>query len=274
MPWSLLATLALSAVLALSGCSSKKDETAPPIKPPPAAEAESSSVLHGTSWQLVSLRGQSPKSGAAAMTLHFTGGKISGSAGCNTYSGPHAEKGKEKIRIGQLATTNRKCSSPERMEQERLFMEMLRAAESFTLEEGRLTLKDADGRSAAVFKPQSQELKGTIWRVVSYSNGQGGLSEVLSKGRSMTAVFSVDGQLSGSAGCNSYKAVFTGSPESKSFSFDMIEVGAKQCPSPDIMEQEGGFMAALYASASYLLDDRALTLNDADGKPTVIFSRL
>lgn len=273
MFWNLLAALALSAALTLSGCSSKKKENAPQVTPPPAAATQASSALRGSSWQLVSLRGQQPKTGAA-LTLSFTGDKISGTSGCNTYSGPYTEEGKEKIRIGQLATTNRQCGPPERMEQERLFMETLRAAAAFTLGEGRLILKDADGGATAVFKPQSQELKGTIWRAVSYGNGQGGLSEVLSKGRTLTAIFTADGLLSGSAGCNSYAAVFTGSPESKAFRFEMTEVGAKQCPSPEIMEQEGGFMAALYTAVSYLLDDRTLTLYDADGNPAVIFSRM
>jgi heat shock protein HslJ len=275
MLWNLLAALALSAALTLSGCSSKKDKAVPPVKPPPATQqaAQGSSVLHGTSWQLTSLRGQQPKTGAV-LTLSFTGGKISGTSDCNTYSGPYTEEDKEQIHIGQLATTNRQCSPPERMEQERLFMEMLRTASTFTLGEGRLILKDAVGGTTAVFKPQSQELKGTIWRAVSYGNGQGGLSEVLSKGRTLTAIFTADGLFSGAAGCNSYAAVFTGSSESKAFSFDMTEVGAKQCPSPEIMEQEGGFMAALYAAVSYLLDDRTLTLYDADGNPAVIFSRM
>jgi heat shock protein HslJ len=274
MHWNLPAALALAAVLTFSGgCSSKKEKTAQPVQPAAPAEAQSSSALHGTAWQLVSLRGEPPKTGAA-LTLNFTGGKISGVSGCNTYSGPYSEDGEDKVRIGQLAATNRTCGPPERMEQERQFTEMLRTAASFSLADGRLTLNDAGGAAAAVFKLRDQELKGTIWRVVSCSNGQGGQSEILSKGRTLTAVFSADGQFSGSAGCNRYAAVFTGSPASKTFSFDMIEVTAKQCPSPEIMEQEGSFMAALYSAVSYLLDDRLLTLYDADGSPAVIFSRM
>ncbi len=270
----LLAVLC-AAVLVSSGCSKKEkklsDQPAVPSGLPvtPAVGG----VLDGTVWLLESLRGQAVQPGSS-VTLLFENGQAKGSAGCNSYVGPYLEEKAGQLHLKQVMLTKQLCQPPERMEQERRFAEALKAAAAFTVGGGRLTLYDRAGGIAAVFKAQSQVLRGTIWQAVSFSDGLGGMKEVVRQGRILTAAFSTDGQLSGSGGCNSYQARFAAPPDSRSFSFEMTTMETKQCPSDVVMEQEGQFMAAFYTAVSFRVEGRTLTLRDADGNPAVIFSRL
>ncbi len=83
-------------------------------------------------------------------------------------------------------------------------------------------------------------------------------------GTTITARFADDGTLSGSAGCNSYRA---------SYSTDRgtIEIGPaaatkKACATPEgVMEQETAFLESLATAARYRVDGRRLTLLRPDG---------
>lgn len=264
---NLFAVLALAALLLFSGCSTKKKPTQPPV--PPATEA-SGSALRGTSWLLERLSGQAVQPGS---TLNFDKDQASGSAGCNSYSGSYTEGVNGKFRFEAAVMTKNTCEPPEIMQQEQHFTEAMKAATAFYRAHDKLTLKNKAGVAVAVFKEQSQELKGTLWKVVRYSNGQGSLADVLSKGRPLTMTFGAGGQLTGSGGCNSYVANYTYVPSERSFRFEMIMMTTIQCGSDEIMEQEGNVMAALYAAAAYRIDNNGLTLQDADGNPVIMLRK-
>lgn len=270
------AALFLAAVLLTGGCSQKEKEQPPPrpaATPQPPAAPALSPALDGTVWLLESLRGQAAQLGSS-VSLYFENGQAKGSAGCNSYFGPYVEEQAGQIHLKQVMLTKRLCQPPELMEQERRFAEALKAAASFTLTGGRLTLQDRAGSAAAVFKAQSQELRGTMWQAVSCSDGLGGMKEVIRQGRMLTVAFSADGLLTGSGGCNSYQASWDAPTASRRFSFEMITMETRQCPSELVMEQEGQFMAAFYTALSFRIEDRTLTLFDIDGNPAVIFSKL
>ena len=257
---------ALAVALLFSGCSSKKKPAAPPVPP---AEGPGSS-LNGTTWLLETLRGQTAKPGC---TVNFDQGQARGSAGCNSYLGPYLEGEKGKFHLELAVMTKQQCEPPEIMRQEQQFVEAVQAAASFTAAGDKLIWQDAKGATVAVFNKQNQELRGTAWQLLRCSNGQGGMTEVFSKGRALTAVFSADGQFSGFGGCNQYLANYTAPSSTRAFSFEMILMDTKQCPPDTLMEQEGNFMAALYAAASYRIEGDTLTLSDTEGKTEAVFRR-
>ncbi|HWK65081.1 MAG TPA: YbaY family lipoprotein [Rhizobiaceae bacterium] len=88
-------------------------------------------------------------SGMPATFSARTDGKVFGKGPCNSYSGT-AEIGDGTIAIGEVGTTFMACA-PEVMEREKVFFETLRKAASFEVKEGRLTLKDKDGRNILRF---------------------------------------------------------------------------------------------------------------------------
>ncbi|MGI6852801.1 YbaY family lipoprotein [Mesorhizobium sp. 1B3] len=78
-----------------------------------------------------------------------TDGKMFGKGPCNSYFGT-AEIGDGTIAVGEVGSTRMACA-PDVMDRERAFFETLRKAESFDIREGRLTLKDKDGKEILHF---------------------------------------------------------------------------------------------------------------------------
>ncbi len=75
-------------------------------------------------------------------------GTISGSAGCNTYSGKYSISG-QSITISTLATTRRECIEPEGiMEQESSFLTYLQKANTWSLQGNMLSLRTAEDQLA------------------------------------------------------------------------------------------------------------------------------
>ena len=71
-------------------------------------------------------------------------GNLSGVAGCNHYRQPHGNGG-----YGEIAVTRKLCSD-EKMRQEKAFLDVLRQTDDWQMDEERLLLKDASGRTLAM----------------------------------------------------------------------------------------------------------------------------
>jgi heat shock protein HslJ len=98
--------------------------------------------LDGTSWTLVSLAGQEPLA-EAPITIEFAGEQVSGSSGCNRYSGGYTVDGNE-LSIGPLATTRMACPD-QIMAQEATYLAELEGSVSYAVEDGRLAIETAGG---------------------------------------------------------------------------------------------------------------------------------
>src|SRR5262249_43446703 len=82
----------------------------------------------------------------SSLTLSFSrDGKVSGSAGCNRYSGKFTADG-EKVTITPLASTRKTCPQPANlMQQEAAFLRALRGSATARVESDHLELRDAQG---------------------------------------------------------------------------------------------------------------------------------
>ncbi len=77
-------------------------------------------------------------------------GKVQGSAGCNRYFGGYTLNG-DALTVGALATTRAFCPEPEGiMEQETQFLMALQSAATFTIQNGSLDIRTADGAIAVL----------------------------------------------------------------------------------------------------------------------------
>ena len=119
----------LIAVLALAGC-----QSAPPVG--------ADNPLVGTAWLAWDINGRGPGDKTYA-TLVFNPGRISGSGGCNQFSGALAVKA-DAWQASDIALTRMECA-PERMKEEASFIGALEAARSHRIEGGVLTLLDESG---------------------------------------------------------------------------------------------------------------------------------
>ncbi len=117
------------------------------------------------------------------------------------------------------------------------------------------------------FAGRSGGLEDITWILESYGE-QGDLQAVL-EGTEITAIFdSAEGQVTGSAGCNSYFADYEASGNKLSFtSLFWTEIG---CVAPEgIMEQENYYLKTLSAAESYKIEDGKLQITS--GNQVLIF---
>jgi heat shock protein HslJ len=232
---------------------------------PVAAESPS---LDGTAWVLSGLPGGSLLEGTM-VTAHFAGGRVSGTDGCNRYSGSYSIKG-TALDVSTLASTQMACVA-EVNAQARAYAAALTNATSYRIVGDRLELLSADGRTSAEFAAQSLLIKGTRWRATGINNGKQAVASVV-KGSLVTLSFGADGRASGSAGCNQYAAPYQSA--GASLSFGQAAVTRKMCARPGgVMEQEQQFLKALSTVTTARFEGDRLELRTGEGALAVTLVR-
>ncbi|MFO7681444.1 MAG: transporter substrate-binding domain-containing protein [Chloroflexota bacterium] len=107
-------------------------------------------------------------------------------------------------------------------------------------------------------------LAGTSWNLTAYFDGSNALVSPI-QGTQITASFTNDNRINGSAGCNTYDGLYTVSGSSLTIS--NVVVGRLACGEPaGIMEQEDQYLAAIQQSATYERNGNQLTLKNAQGQ--------
>ncbi len=196
--------------------------------------------LTATVWNLSQLMDQELVPGSSITAQFTSDGKVSGSAGCNRYSGTYTVSGNSLQLSSPMASTMMACEQA-LMDQESAYLKALGEVKTFSISGDQLTLTDANQKSLLVYEAQSQDLADTSWEVIGYNNGKQAITSVLA-GTTLTAEFGKDGNLSGNSGCNTYNGTYT-------VTDDQIQIGPlattrMACPQ-EIMDQETQYLAAL-----------------------------
>jgi heat shock protein HslJ len=234
-----------------------------------------SQELSGTSWIVTGYN--NGKGGVTSvivgteLTANFgADGKLSGSAGCNTYTAGYQTDG-NKISIGPAATTQKACEQAV-MDQETQYLAALATAATYRIDGSQLEMRKADGALAATFQKAaagSDALPGSSWIVTGYNNGKQAVVSVMA-GTELTANFGADGKLSGNAGCNDYSAPYQ-------LDGNKITIGpavtTRMACEQAAMDQETQYLAALATAATYRIDGSKLELRTADGALAATFQK-
>src|SRR5829696_108122 len=89
-------------------------------------------------WKLLELQrtpGNPQSTIGANVTIRFgTDGKVSGSAGCNSFGGSYTTGANRSIQFSQLISTLKACSSPSVNTFEQEYLSALQSASSYTLD--------------------------------------------------------------------------------------------------------------------------------------------
>lgn len=117
-------------------------------------EENSNMQLEGTTWQAVTIKGQPTNSDVKPDLTFDKEGKVGGSTGVNRIFGSYTIDG-DKLSFGQLATTRRAGPSP-LMQQESDFQQALGEVAGYSIEGGKLKLKNADGVVVMVLKKKEK----------------------------------------------------------------------------------------------------------------------
>ncbi len=232
----------------------------------------SGGTLDGVTWTLTSYFADGATNDVAEnagidATFQSTDSVVSGSAGCNRYSGPYESSGSQ-LTFGPLATTQMACDEATNT-LERLYLASLAAARTFTATAESLTIYDADGQSILVYAvAKPGQLTGVTWHATGINNGRGGVVSVVA-GTDPTAIFDAAGTVSGDASCNQFNgaAVVDGT----SIAIGPLASTKMACADPAASEQETAYLAALEAATIVQLQGDKLELRDAEGALQVGF---
>jgi heat shock protein HslJ len=141
--WSSALLVLLIAVAACDGAS------------PPAAGQGAPATLAGTAWRVVGIDGREPVAGRVP-TVTFEASKVSGSGGCNFFSGSYRyDPPTHRIGFDSIGMTARACAEPPANAFETRFSQALVQANLVFLEsQGRLTLSGPGGTIVLEVDPQ------------------------------------------------------------------------------------------------------------------------
>ena len=109
--------------------------------------------LDGSSWTLVEGEGITmPKD--VTPTIAFESGTVSGSGGCNRFTGTYDEDG-AKLSLGMLATTRMACAE-DVMSAEAAYLSALESVSSWSAAGGELMLSDSSGQRLLRYETASR----------------------------------------------------------------------------------------------------------------------
>ena len=263
------AALALVASLALAACGDDSGSSAASTAAP--AQAQSQTGLAGTSWILSSFTTSSGSSVDAVTTapaaLAFTEDKVTGSTGCNDFSGTYTSD-EEALTITLGPMTQKACTDAALTAQETAVTAQLAKVASYTSDDTGLTLKDSSGATVLVYAPGLSGVEGA-WKATGVNNGKGAV-QTTTLTEQITAVFGPDGGLSGSGGCNDYNATYAVSGDA--LTLGPVAATKKAC-ADDVMTEENAYFAALENVATFDIKGTTLTLRDVEGATQVTYTR-
>ena len=257
MKKALFSIAVVMALVALAGCAS-------------SAGAPSGGTLTGQVWALTDLAGKAPLQDTGITIQFGTDGTVSGSSGCNQYSGTYTASGSNLTINTPLASTMMMCAEPV-MVQETAYQTALAGVKAYTVKGDKLTLYGPNNTEIANYKATSQDLAGTSWQVIGYNNGKQAVTSVIA-GTEMYIDFGKDGTVSGGAGCNTFSGPYT--VNGNQITIGPLASTMMACSDPaGIMDQEQQYLAALQTAATYQIEGNVLELRTSDGALAADFNK-
>jgi heat shock protein HslJ len=225
--------------------------------------------LIGTSWRLLSINGAPPPEGATPGITFGDSGEFSGYTGCRGLEGLY-DAHDDEIRVAYLEVTSLDCVRPEPyILLEHLFLGAITSPSNFNIIDDRLELhRQAGGLALFERLPDeaTHEPANATWVLDLMVDDGEAVSAI--PGTEVTVTFAdgvvhLDGELTGSGGCNPYTARYSGARGLEITSIEATEMG---CFEPDgVMEQEQRFFAILGQVTTYSVDGERLELSTDDG---------
>jgi heat shock protein HslJ len=233
----------------------------------PGSSSGGGASLDGTDWVLTAMTPTVPGLASVPVTAKFSGGRVSGHSGCNTYGTSFTQDG-SKLTFGEdIVTTRIACpSGPSAVEQ--AYLERLPKVASFARSGSTLTLKDADGATVLTYRtaPGGEALTGD-WTVTSLYTGTALASPV---GAELTATFDTDG-IHGNSGCNTFRGPVE--TDGRKITIGPLAATLMACADDALNTQEHQYTQALEAAKTFEVIGDRLSLFRADGGYAVEFVR-
>lgn len=228
--------------------------------------------LEGVSWSLdsyLSPEGQTENVlNYTQITALFESGRLSGHGGCNNYAGSYVAEG-SNITISQLLSTMMFCYD-NISSQESVYLQNLQNSTTYSISDSLLKMMDANGTVILTYSVvQPLPLVGTNWSMLNYNNGREAVVGALT-GTEVTAIFGADGNLTGTAGCNNYRAGYQ--VDGNNITIGPAATTRMFCAEPEgVMDQETEYLRSIENAATYEIDRQQLWLRYENDSIAAIF---
>jgi heat shock protein HslJ len=269
-----LAALACAWSIGLAACAPPT-----PIDPTartPQGKAPTPQATGTQSWFIAAVGGVALDPAATRMrpTLEIGADRVSGHAGCNSYSGQLAQQSDRPAAAandpmppwlaGPLATTRLMCE-PAAMAVERSITTALQRATVLARVNGGAELQDSQGTALMALVPIGAPITtegpaGRVWQLVSIDGAP------TNPDRRPTLEIA-NGRASGNAGCNQFGGAFTLAGDR--FNASAGPMTMRACVEADLNATEAAFMGALWGSGTWRIAGNTLTL--AGARATLVF---
>lgn len=246
-------------LLGLGACGSEGSSSA---TDPDAGDQPTSVAIEGE-WALRSGTGSdgpiTPGAGSP-VTLTIDAENVSGSSGCNRYTGPVTVEG-TTVGFGPLASTQMACE-PAAMALEAAYLTALGAVTDVARDGTALVLTGPDVELVLdpVTDEPAPELAGTVWVLDGLVEGETASSVA---GRGAELRLAADGTLSGSTGCRLFRGPWTASGDT--VTLGLLATDRRACP-PGLRAQDEFVLAVLQGDLAVELDGSTLTLTAPSGR--------
>lgn len=194
----------------------------------------------------------------------FAAGKVSGFAGCNVYAASAAIS-EATLKVTPTMTTQMACEASV-MAVETAYLANLGKSATFTAAADALTIFGGDGKQLLAYAAAPANPLEGEWIVTGYNTGTEAVSSPAS-GTTLTVTFTADGQVGGSAGCNSFTGPYT--LQGSALTVGPLATTMKACEQP-VMDQETAFLKALQMPTTVETSGGKVTLRDASGATQVV----
>jgi heat shock protein HslJ len=268
----------ISALIIVAACIIAAGCTTIPEKGADAGSG-TADLLTNTTWLLDSYLGENatfvPALAGTEVTARFDdGGRIGGSAGCNSYGGEYRVQERD-LTFSALFRTEMYCLDPEGvMEQEDRYLSLLGVVAYYRVNDTHLVLTDDNGNALLIYTqapaPLQVPLTETCWVLTTYRSGADTVASVIA-GTRITAEFTAAGNLTGTAGCNEYFATYQA--EGATITIGPIGSTKMNCITPaGIMNQEQTYLGLLGDAAGFRIEGDRLELTDPEQKMLLLYT--
>lgn len=221
--------------------------------------------LEGVIWRLKELPG--PQSEALArltrpVTMQLESGRLAGFSGCNNFNGSYQLDG-DRLIIGPVASTQMACPDPGSSVED-AFQAVLAGTLRFELEGDSLNATAASGATVRFVREPPPQLAGVNWKVTGLNNNRQAVVGVI--GESSITMSFKDGQVSGSAGCNTFRGTYA--TAGSQIQLGSLATTRRACAEP-LMAQEHAFLAALASAVTWGIEGNVLDMHRADGERAI-----
>jgi len=223
-------------------------------------------VKVGGKWILSEINDQAIDSSIALpeMEIMLSQMKISGTGGCNNYTGEIAKLTSSTISFGNIANTNRACFNKNI---EKDYFTALNATNTFKIKEDKLIFYDKDGNIKLSFMMkkagEANQRIHDIWTAVRIGGKPiNRMSPIPRMEINLT-----DMKVMCNDGCNDYTGTVK-EVSDKQITFGNIVVTKKMCRKMDVPDS---FNQAILNVSAYKLDNLNLILMDKNGKEILAF---